>query len=63
MGWSLPPGSGRRKAAVSDQKGRWWQINAQVIMVHLFTPAGMGKALLVGKKNKHQHSEKMLKCS
>lgn len=41
-------GSGRHQAAVRDQKGRWWQINAQVIMVHLFTPPGMDEELLVG---------------
>lgn len=48
--------SGRHQAAVRDQKGRWWQINAQVIMVHLFTPPGMDEELLVGT-NMNQNSE------
>lgn len=52
-------GTGRYQAAARDQKDRWWQINAQVIIVHLFTPPGMDEELLVGT-NMNQNSEVQL---
>lgn len=50
QGGSLPLAVAGAKLLSEGQKGRWWLINARVIMVHLFTPAGMSRTLLVGTK-------------